>query len=69
MLHMIVHIREVDLRLMAHISYDLDGCLRVCGVHERGTPVNVVSTETVDDGLDGTEGTLVQDQVTRKNVH
>lgn len=59
MFHMIIHIREIDLGLVAHISYDLHGYIRVCSVHERGTPVDVVPAETVDDRLDGAEGSLV----------
>lgn len=60
---------KVNLGFMAHIAYNLWSNLEVCGVDERSTAINVISTKTIDDALNRGQGSLVQNQVARENVH
>ena len=63
---MVVHIGEVNLGLVAHVSFDFHG--GVVPLRKRGYAVHIVSSKTVNKGLDGLESTFVEDQVTLKNM-
>ena len=63
---MVVHIGKVNLGLVAHVSFDFHG--GVVSLRKRGYAVHIVSSKTVDKGLDGLESTFVEDQVTLKNM-
>ena len=58
---------QVNLRLMAHVPFQLGGWVNV--LLERQDTIDVVSPQPVDYRLDGLERPLVQDQVSLQDVH
>ena len=56
---MVVHIGEVNLRLVTHVSFDFHG--GVVSLRKRGYTVHIVSSKTVNKSLDGLESTFVED--------
>ena len=56
-LHVIIHIGEINFGLVAHVPFDFDR--RVMSLRERSDTIHIVSPETVDQSLDRLESTFV----------
>lgn len=66
---MIVHVCKIGFRFTAHVALDFAPFWMFVVIVESGYPVDVVSTNTIDQRFYWTERAFVEDEVTRDYVY
>lgn len=60
---------QVDLAFVAHEPNNSLRSFWVCWVNNSHASIKVVSSQTVNHGLDWFQGTLMEDKIFREDVH
>lgn len=60
---------KIYLRFVAHETLDFKSLLNLGRIDKCGTSIDIISTQAIDNGLDGLKSTFVENEITREDVH